>query len=649
MSPRSLLAALLLGVALICTCAPARASGDSVATTWRLLDYIAVDYREAVADGEVVNQLEYDEMLEFSATAAAAIADLPDAPQARQLQDDARGLEQAIAARADPDDIASRARGLAALLVEAHPIPLLPASPPDHARGGVLYAQLCASCHGDTGAGDGPASAGLDPPPIDFTDRERADERSVFALYQVIEQGLEGTSMASYRGLPTEDLWALATYTGAIAYPGSLAARGRALLERDADLRARIDFGRYVGATPAELARELGSDENAAAVTAWLRRHPGALQAQAQGADSALATARGLLAEAMQAYRAGDAAGARELALSAYLDGFEPVEPLLAARDKPLMVRIEAAMAQLRSGLAAGGGADALQAQVDALDGLFAEAEGVLGGDQAASSAASFAAAFAIVLREGLEALLIVIAMLALLRKAGRSEMLPWLHGGWISALAAGALTWVLATWVITISGASRELSEGFGALLAAVVLIWVGIWMHGKSQADAWQRYVHEKLGHALGRGSGLLLLGLVFVVVYREVFETILFFAALWGQGSRTGVLAGGATGALALAVVGWALMRYSRRLPIAQFFRYSSILIAVLAVVLAGKAVSALQEAGRLPVAWLDGWPRLEWLGVYPTLQGVGAQLAVAAVLVLGFVWSARSARSARPAGG
>src|SRR5690606_9255788 len=194
------------------------------------------------------------------------------------------------------------------------------------------------------------------------------------------------------------------------------------------------------------------------------------------------------------------------------------------------------------------------------------------------------------------------------------------------------------------ISGASRELSEGFGALLAAVVLVWVGIWMHGKGQADAWQRYVREKLGQALGRGSGLFLLALVFVVVYREVFETILFFAALWGQGSRSSVVAGGAAGALALAVVGWALMRWSRRLPIARFFRYSAILIAVLAVVLAGKAVSALQEAGWLPVTWLDGWPRLEWLGLSPTLLGVAVQLLVVAVLVAGFAWSGRTARGA-----
>src|SRR5690606_35281093 len=389
-------------------------------------------------------------------------------------------------------------------------------------------------------------------------DRARADERSVFALYQVIEQGLEGTSMASYRGLPVEDLWALATYSGSIAYPERLADAGRALLGRDPARRAGLDFERYVGDTPAQLAAELGSAEDAAAITAWLRRHPEAAQSQAQwDPDTALATSRGLLREAMAAYRAGDAAGARTLALSAYLDGFEPVEPLLAARDNALMVKIEAAMAQLRSGLAANADADTLQTQADALDGLFAEAEQVLG-QESTSSVTSFVAAFTILLREGLEALLIVIAMIALLRKAERTEMMPWVHGGWLAALAAGVVTWALATWVITISGASRELSEGFGSLLAAVVLVWVGVWMHGKSHADAWQRYVRTHLGRALGKSSGLFLLGLVFVVVYREVFETILFFAAIWEQGAQGSVIAGGATAALALVAIGWAMMR-------------------------------------------------------------------------------------------
>ena len=631
---RCLMALLLVCAALIP--AVAVASEQSVATTWRLLDYIAVDYREAVAGGAIINQMEYDEMVEFSATAAASIQALPATAGAQDLKWRAVDLQRLIQAKAPPEQIADQARSLAALLVRHYPIPLMPTTPPHYERGKALYAQLCASCHGASGAGDGPARAGLDPPPIDFTDQARADERSVFALYQVIDQGLEGTSMVSYAGLPVEDRWALATYVGAIAYSESRARAGRELLEGDDALRASLDMERYVGTTPATLVQELGRD-NAEAIVAHLRRHPDAVHAK--DPETTLGTARGLLKQSMAAYRAGDAKRAKDVALAAYLDGFEPVEPLLAARDKPLMVKIEAAMARVRTGIAGNVGADDLQVQVDALDDLFNDAEAVLSEKQT-SSVSSFVAAFTILLREGLEALLIVVAMIALLRKAGRTEMLPWVHAGWLSALLAGVVTWGLATWFITISGASRELTEGFGSLLAAVVLVWVGIWMHGKSHADAWQRYVREKLGHALSKKSGIFLLGLVFLVVYREVFETILFFAAIWNQGSQASVVAGGATAALVLVGLGWMMMRYSRRLPIGQFFRYSAWLIAVLAVVLTGKAVSALQEAGYLPITWFEGGLRVELLGIYPTLQGIAAQIGIALLLVIGFAWSARS---------
>ena len=157
---------------------------------------------------------------------------------------------------------------------------------------------------------------------------------------------------------------------------------------------------------------------------------------------------------------------------------------------------------------------------------------------QEASIGSSFAGAFTILLREGLEALLIVVAMIAFLRKAERADVLPYVHGGWIAALAAGGMTWAAATYLISISGASRELTEGFGSLIAAVVLVSVGLWMHGKAQADAWQRYVHEKLSHALSRKSAWFLFLLAFVVVYREVFETVLFYAAMWSQGRENGL---------------------------------------------------------------------------------------------------------------
>src|SRR5690606_23417907 len=123
-----------------------------------------------------------------------------------------------------------------------------------------------------------------------------------------------------------------------------------------------------------------------------------------------------------------------------------------------------------------------------------------------------------------------------------------YVHAGWAAALSAGALTWVAATWLIAISGASRELTEGFGSLFAAVVLLWVGLWMHGKSHAQQWQRYIREKMQGVLTRRSGWFLFGLAFLVVYREVFETILFYTALWTQGNG-GAVIGGALGAVVL----------------------------------------------------------------------------------------------------
>jgi high-affinity iron transporter len=249
-----------------------------------------------------------------------------------------------------------------------------------------------------------------------------------------------------------------------------------------------------------------------------------------------------------------------------------------------------------------------------------------------------------ILLREGLEALLIVVAMIAFLKKADRVEALPYVHGGWIVALLAGGATWAAATWLIAISGASRELTEGFGSLIAALVLISVGVWMHGKSKGDAWSAYIKEKMSNALSKRSAWFLFLLAFVVVYREVFETILFYAALWSQGAHLAIVAGGGAAAVGLLAVAWLLLRYSARLPIGKFFSYSSLLIAVLAVVLTGKGVASLQETGLIDIRPAAGVPRLELLGLFPTWESVIAQIVVLAVLIVGFRLTGRSTEKA-----
>lgn len=618
------------------TPAPARANDADVQMTWRLLDYIGVDYEGAVSGGQVTSEAEYAEMVEFSGQVETRLKALPDKPGKDDLMRRSAALRAAIEARAAPQEVATQSRSLASALLAAYPVPLAPTTTPNLARGVALYAQQCAACHGATGNGKGPNAAGLDPPPIAFTDKSRADQRSLFGLYQVITQGLEGTSMASFESLPEADRWALAFVTGSFAYPTSAVTAGEKVWQ-DTSVRERYpNMAALAGGLPADLATAIGA-EKAEALTAYLRRHPEAISMRA---GSSLALTRERLSASLKAYAAGDRQAATNLALSAYLDGFEPVEPVLAARDSALMVRIELAMGELRAAMAKGRPLAEVQTANQELARLFDEADAALAPEMA-SSTSSFLGAFGVLLREGLEALLIVVAMIAFLRKTERTEELGFVHGGWIAALAAGVATWFVATYFISISGASRELTEGFGSLFAAIILLTVGIWMHGKSYADAWQRYIQEKMTRALSRRSSWLLFALAFLVVYREVFETILFYAALWAQGDGLAMLGGMVAAAALLAVLAWIMLSYSARLPITQFFAWSALLIAILAVVLAGKGIAALQEAGMLGIVPLSGFPRVQVLGLFPTTETVSAQLAVVVILIVGFYLNRRSA--------
>ena len=633
------LLALLFAMGLA-TPAPAQTRSASEAqVAWRLLDYVAVDYAGAVANGQVTNAAEYGEMVEFGGQIRTRLDALPSHPAKASLLRDAVALQAAIRDKRAPGVVGDQAKALAAAVLTAYPSPLAPSFPPDLARGATLYAEHCSVCHGVTGRADGPGAGGLDPPPIAFADVERARQRSVFGLYQVIDQGLDGTAMASFAHLPAEDRWALAFYVGRFAFTDAEAAEGQRLWESDPAIRAAYpDLAAVTLATPADLATRFG-ETKARAVTAYLRRHP---EAASRPQGSTLTLARTRLAESETAYRRGDRKAATDLALSAYLDGFEPVEPALGARDGALLRRVETAMTDLRASIGKGAPAEEVADRIARLNALLDTAERALA-PQEADNLASFLGAFTILLREGLEALLIVVAMIAFLRKAERPEVLRYVHGGWVAALVAGGATWAAATFFISISGASRELTEGFGSLLAAVVLVSVGIWMHGKSHADAWQTYIRDKLSKALSKRSAWFLFLLAFVVVYREVFETILFYAAIWSQGGHVGMLTGALTAVVILAVVAWALLAYSKRLPIGRFFSLSSILMAVLSVVLVGKGVAALQEAGWIdihPVSWV---PRIEILSLYPTLEGLAVQLVTATVLVIGF------ARASGPRGG
>ncbi len=605
-----------------------------------MLDYLAVDYPGAVRDGKVLDQGEYDEQIEFATSVRALIGALPARPERAALEATAAGLLHAIQDKRPAGEVAAIAGDLRRRIIDLYEVRVAPRQVPDLRAAASEYATHCARCHGAAGRGDGPAAKGLTPPPADLTDAARMGQLSVFGLYNTITLGIQGTPMAGFAALSDAQRWALAFHVSTLSVSEDDRARGAALWPRGVGRSELRDLRALVMATPQALTARSGPD--GAAVLAYLRSEPGALAA---GRESPLDASARLLEESLNAYRGGDATRAHQLAVTSYLDGFELVEAPLDAVDRGLRMRVEARMLRYRTLLQSRAPREEVEAEAAAIRALLDTARQRL--DTARlSPATTFTSAFVILLREGLEAILVLAALVTMLVKSGRRDALRYVHAGWIAALVLGALTWVAASYVVTVSGAGREITEGVTALLAAAMLLYVGFWMHRHAHAVHWKAFIETRVRSAL---SGRTLWGVAaisFLAVYREAFETVLFYQALWleaGPAGRLAVAGGFTAAAVGLALLAWLILKLGLRLPVGWFFGLGSLLMAALAVVLAGKGVAALQEAGALPVEPLD-LPSIPSLGVYPTWQGVLTQLVVVLVIVGAVAYSRRRARAA-----
>jgi len=367
---------------------------------------------------------------------------------------------------------------------------------------------------------------------------------------------------------------------------------------------------------------------------AYLRAHaPFVREAQ----TSSMAVAYAELARGLDAYEHGDRDAARRAFIAAYLDGVEPHEAGLRARDPELVAALEAAMLQLRSDAAQGVPQAQLETRVKGVRELLARAE-----HGKADASAAFIGAFAIALREGLEIMLLVAALLGLVRKRGQPELAKYVHAGWLLAIPAGVVTYIGAESVL--SGMQRELAEGLASLVAALVLLGVTHWLIGQLSAKRWVEFLARRVGAAVNsRRAAWGVLGLAFVAAYREAFEIVLFFQALTRDaGSARQVALGAATGLLLLCAVAFALLRAGQKLKPAPFMLASSICLALLSFMLVGKGVHALQEAGVVPLT-LIGLRDVAWLGLYGSVESLAAQGLLVLALIASALWPLLTSRS------
>ncbi|SHF63068.1 high-affinity iron transporter [Microbulbifer donghaiensis] len=591
----------------------------------QMAEYIGVDYSEAVEKGEIINADEYAEMEEFAQLLVDRGEKLSAAPDAETIRQEAAALQAAIQRKASLAEVQVHTANLRQGLLSIAPALSLPQQLLSVEESRALYQSQCIACHGTGGMGDGPLAAQLEPAPTNFHERERAENRSLLGLYDAISNGIDGTAMTAFSNLNEQQRWSLAFYVGGLAFSGEQADTSSSELTL-ADL---VMYSPQV----------LGNDrpEVPAEIVAALRADPTPLFAKRDGEGSKpLDTARSQLQKSLTAFQRGDYASARTLAISAYLDGFELVEGTLDSHDTALRKSIERDLLGLRAKLNTKSDPQEVEQQVALILQRLDEAQAQLEQSNL-SGTALFLASLIILLREGLEALLVVIALTTILIKTERGDALKYVHFGWIAAFIAGFATWLAAQRLITISGASREVMEGVAALVAAAVLFYVGYWMHSKTHAQGWQKYIRNSIDRSLTTGTLWGIAALAFLAVYREIFETILFYQALLTQtsaGQYSALWGGVGAAVVLLAFLGWAMVRYYAHLPIGKFFSVTTFILLALSFVLAGKAIAALQEAALISMTPLPVSFSFDWLGIYSTWEGICLQAAI--LVAAAWIW-------------
>jgi high-affinity iron transporter len=429
-----------------------------------------------------------------------------------------------------------------------------------------------------------------------------------------IEDGVLARSRASYRGI--EDAQGQAAYT-LQAQPFDAAA-AIWQLER---LRAECDafvLG-YKGATPSARAAPARAAATAPTLASVVRR----------------------LSTASTRLDANDAAGAKS-EMDAFAREWTDVEGLVKARSGRVYTDTENNTARARAALNAR--PPDVAAARETLATMQRDLAPIL---EAGARYGAFDAA-AILLREGLEALLVIGALLAFLRKSGNADKARWIWGGSVLALFASVLVALGVNMIFAraSAGANRELMEGVTGLVAAVLLLYVSYWLHSKSSLGAWQQYVHTRGTAALAGNSMLSLATLAFLAVFREGAETVLFYIGIAPAIDWSDLLLGLGIGTAGLIVCGVLILGLGVRLPLRPFFLVTSALIYYLAFKFVGSGIHALQVSGYLSATPEWFLPSSDLIGLFPTLETTIPQLLLVIGAVAVLLWQRQHERKTAP---
>ena len=632
--------------------------------------------------GKLVLEIEYQEAVDFLADARSQAARLPGERAAKALAV-LDSIVAAVAARRRPAEVKELEQRFAGIL-GAEAALELPRSALDVTSGKQLYEANCASCHGIAGAGNGPAARGMNPAPPAIGDAATMHDVSPATMYRVISVGIGGTPMPGYGGSMTaEQRWNIVAYLVSLRATPEKVAEGEGLYAQNcischgANGAGDGPFARSLSRLPGEIGSlafqaarsdlELGkivvegirgtampaarslSPEQVGNIVAYLRTKP--LEAVSGGngmvadaaADAEVAGERvlSLLEQSLTAARGGRQSDAADRAFDAYI-AFEPMETRARSKSPGLVANMERYFADFRGAVRSGD----IRAAERARDVIETTMPSVVQLTRPPGSGIeAFWQSFLIIFREGLEAILVIGAVVAFLLKTGHRERLKSIWIGVGAALVASAVTAVILKTLLSAMPATREVIEGITMLIAVAVLFSVSYWLISKVEAAKWQQFIREKVTAALEHGGGRALAFVAFLAVYREGAETALFYQALFNEGTRVllPISFGMIAGAVVLAVIFTMFYRFGVRIPLRQLFGVTSVLLYYMAFVFMGKGMRELQEGNVLSITIIPGFPHVELLGLYPTVETLLAQLVLAVLFLVALLktfWPKRS---------
>lgn len=350
------------------------------------------------------------------------------------------------------------------------------------------------------------------------------------------------------------------------------------------------------------------------------------------------------LDESLKLYKEGKTQRAMTISRSAYLDSYENVEIPLRPIDPDFTLDMEIKFAQLRNLIQSDAGYEEVLKKTSEIKGGLDESERLVSGTGVIAPSIAFSASFSIIFREGLESALIIGTIITYLEASRNERFKKHVYYGIIVAVAVTAVTWFIAVYVIEISGASRELIEAIAGISAVAILFWVSFWVLNKIETKKWIEFVKAKVWKATTTGSVMVFVMLSFFTVYREGFETVLFYQALlsFAKYMELYVMVGMVLGSAVIIGVALGVRKLGKKLPLKVLFGLTMAIGAYMSITFIGNATREFQEIGYISTTHLIGIiPRLEinlatMTGIHPTLETTIAQVVLLSVYVIGALY-------------